>query len=95
MFEIDFKEHALAGLEKIRPFHARQILDAIEDNLRFEPERTSRTRIKRLRGRQRAMYRLRVGDFRVFYDVLESVVSVVAVLHKDETPRFYEQGEEP
>jgi mRNA-degrading endonuclease RelE of RelBE toxin-antitoxin system len=76
-------------------FHAAQVLEAVETHLRLEPERTSKTTIKRLRGRQRATFRLRVGEYRVFYDVLEDVVSVVAILHKDEPPRFYEQGEEP
>jgi mRNA-degrading endonuclease RelE of RelBE toxin-antitoxin system len=36
-----------------------------------------------------------VGDYRVFYDVLEDVVSVVAILHKQESLKFYEKGEEP
>ena len=95
MFDIEFKREALSALRKMKSFYAKQILDAVEIDLRFEPERTSKTRIKRLRGRQRATFRLRAGDYRVFYDVVENVVSVVAILHKDETPKFYEQGEEP
>jgi mRNA-degrading endonuclease RelE of RelBE toxin-antitoxin system len=39
------------------------------------------------------VFRLRVGDYRIFFDVLEDVVSVVAILHKDETPEFYAEGE--
>jgi len=95
MFDIECKAEAVAALRKIKSFWARQILDAIESHLRLEPERTTRTTIKRLRGKQQATFRLRVRDYRVFYDVLENVVSVVAVLHKDETPKFHEQGEEP
>ena len=94
MFHIEFKGEALAALRRLKAFYAQQILDAVESQLRFEPERTSRTRIKRLRGKQHATFRLRVGDYRIFYDVMESVVSVVAILHKKETPKFYEQGEE-
>lgn len=67
------------------------IMDAIEAHLRYEPERTSRSRIQRLRGLQDATYRLRAGDFRVFYDVREGRVSVVAVLHKSETAAFYRE----
>jgi mRNA-degrading endonuclease RelE of RelBE toxin-antitoxin system len=93
MFEIEFKREALAALRKMKSIRAQQVLDAVESHLRHEPERTSRTRIKRLRGKQRAVFRLRAGDYRVFYDVLEDVVSVVAVLHKDETPEFYAEGE--
>jgi mRNA-degrading endonuclease RelE of RelBE toxin-antitoxin system len=50
----------------------------------------SRSRIKRLRGRSTATYRLRVGNFRVFYDVDEAEVRVIAVLHKKNTAAFYE-----
>ena len=67
------------------------ILDVIETHLRHEPDRVSRSRIKRLRGRQTATYRLRVGDYRVFYDIAEDEVVVIAVLHKRETAEFYQQ----
>jgi mRNA-degrading endonuclease RelE of RelBE toxin-antitoxin system len=95
MFEIELKSEALLSLRKMKSYHAKQILDAMESHLRVEPERTSKTTIKKLRGKQRTTFRLRAGDFRVFYDVVGTVVNVVAILHKDETPRFYEQGEEP
>ncbi len=95
MFELELKDEALSALRKIKPFHAQQILDAVQSHLRLEPERTSRTSIKRLRGKQRVAYRLRAGDYRVFYDVVENVVSVILILHKDETSKFYEQGEKP
>ena len=63
----------------------------LEKHLRHEPDRVSRSRIKRLRGRQAATYRLRVGDYRVFYDVAEAEVVVIAVLHKRETAKFYRE----
>jgi mRNA-degrading endonuclease RelE of RelBE toxin-antitoxin system len=46
---------------------------------------------KRLRGRHSATYRLRVGEFRVFYDVAQTQVIVVAVLHKRDTAAFYQE----
>lgn len=49
-----------------------------------EPRKTSRSRIKRLRGLQRPQYRLRVGEVRVFYDVTGSVVEILAILAKPE-----------
>jgi mRNA-degrading endonuclease RelE of RelBE toxin-antitoxin system len=95
MFDVEFKSEAIAALRKMKPYFARQILDAVDTHLRHEPERTSKTRIKKLRGKQQATFRLRVGSYRVFYDVLENLVSVSAILHKDKTPKFCEQGEEP
>src|SRR5262249_29995995 len=36
-----------------------------------------------------AAYRLRVGNYRVFYDVAEKEAVVISVLHKQETASFY------
>jgi len=83
----------MEALREMKRFHAREVLDAVESHLRFEPERTSKSAIKRLRGRQQATYRLRVGEYRVFYDVEEERVTVLAILHKKETAAFYERGE--
>ena len=57
---------------------------AVEIHLRHEPEKTSRSRIKRLRGRRRPQYRLRVGEIRVFYDVSGSTVEILAIVTKSE-----------
>jgi mRNA-degrading endonuclease RelE of RelBE toxin-antitoxin system len=53
-------------------------------HLRFEPTKVSRSRIKRLRGISRPQYRLRVGDIRVFYDVTETTVEILAIITKAE-----------
>jgi mRNA-degrading endonuclease RelE of RelBE toxin-antitoxin system len=89
MFEVVVQPTALRQLRHLRRVDAVAILDAIDHHLGHEPERPSRSRIKRLRGPQRATYRLRVGDYRAFYDVSESRVTVVAILHKRETGTFY------
>ena len=52
-------------------------------HLRFEPMRVSRSRIKRLRGLRKPQYRLRVGGIRVFYDVTEREVHVLAIITKE------------
>jgi mRNA interferase RelE/StbE len=89
MFRIVVRPHAAAQIRRVRRVDAVAILDAIETHLRHEPERLSRSRIKRLRGSEAATYRLRIGDYRVFYDVAEAEVVVIAVLHKRETAEFY------
>ena len=83
-FEIDVTESAKADLDAIRPYYRRQILDAMESHLSVTPTRESRSRIKRLQLLDVPAYRLRVGDFRVFYDVEESLgtVTVLRVLNK-------------
>ena len=90
MFDVVVRPTALRQLRRLRRVDAVAILDALDLYLRHEPDRPNRTRIKRLRGKQDATYRLRVGEYRVFYDVGESVVTVI-VLHKRDTALFYRE----
>jgi len=91
MFEIIFKPEAIRQLRKIKRYYARAILDAIARHLKEEPEKTSRTSIKRLRGQQDTAFRLRVQDYRIFYDVIEDRVEIVQILHTSETQAFYRE----
>ena len=69
-------------LRALRAHERATVADAMERHLRHEPTRTSRSRIKRLRGLSQPQYRLRVGDVRVFYDVTAQQVEVLAVVSK-------------
>jgi len=44
-----------------------------------------------LRGNQQSTYRLRVGEYRVFYDVSEGQVIASTVLHKRNTATLYRE----
>jgi mRNA interferase RelE/StbE len=83
-FEIILSPDAGKALAAL-PAHTRsQVRDEIKVHLRYEPRKLSRSRIKRLRGLERPQYRLRVGEMRVFYDVTEAEVHVLAVISKAE-----------
>ena len=58
------------------------VRDAMERHLGLQPTRVSKSRIKRLRGLAQPQYRLRVGEIRVFYDVGEERVEVLAIVTK-------------
>jgi mRNA-degrading endonuclease RelE of RelBE toxin-antitoxin system len=75
----------------LRAHERAQALDAIERFLRHEPTRVSRSRIKRLRGLRQPQFRLRVGETRVFYDVTETTVQVLAVVSKEQSQAWLEQ----
>jgi mRNA interferase RelE/StbE len=60
------------------------IREAIETHLRHEPKKTSRSRIKRLRGLRQPQFRLRIEDVRVFYDVTGENVEILAIVTKSE-----------
>jgi mRNA interferase RelE/StbE len=81
-FEIIFAPSAVGDLRSLPSHQRSEVRDAIETHLRFEPEKLSRSRIKRLRGLERPQFRLRVGEIRVFYDVTESAVEILAIVSK-------------
>ena len=69
-----------------------EVQDATERNLRHQPTKTSKSRIKRLRGLSRPQYRLRVGDdIRVFYDVTEDTVEVLAIVPESQADQWLER----
>jgi mRNA-degrading endonuclease RelE of RelBE toxin-antitoxin system len=78
MFRIELTPEAADDLESMRTFDARRVVAAIESQLTHEPTRETRNR-KRLRPNELAEWELRVDVFRVFYDVLDEVVKIVAI----------------
>ena len=89
MFEIRFAESVEDDLRKIRVYYRNRILDSIEEQLTHEPETATRNRklLENLTPPWQTVapiWELRVGDYRVFYDVsaAESVVYVRAVRKK-------------
>ncbi len=58
---------------------------AINAHLESRPTRESKSRIKRLRALDHPQYRLRVGDIRVFYDVIGSEVVILGMIEKSAT----------
>jgi mRNA interferase RelE/StbE len=81
-YEIVLSQDAVHDLRRLTARDRATVRDALELHLRFEPTKTSRSRIKRLRGLAQPQYRLRVDDFRVFYDVVGEEVQVLAILSK-------------
>jgi mRNA interferase RelE/StbE len=81
-FEIILAPEAIRDLEKLRANLRAEVRDAIERYLRSRPTVTSKARIKRLRGASRPQFRLRVRDVRVFCDVVDSEVHVLAIVSK-------------
>lgn len=75
MFEIEFTPEALDDLKALKKYEQVQVLEAIETSLRYQPTEKARSR-KRLRPNEVAEWELRVGKFRVLYNVDEPVRSV-------------------
>lgn len=64
---------------------------ALEVHLRHEPTKESKSRIKRLRELAHPQYRLRVDDYRIFYDVTGNLVMVHAIVPKDQADDWLAQ----
>ncbi len=94
-FEILLAPGAVRQLRSLRPDVRSGVRGAIERHLRHEPKKVSKSRIKRLRGLDRPQYRLRVGEIRVFYDVTEAIVEVVAVVSKAQAEAWLQQEASP
>jgi mRNA interferase RelE/StbE len=80
--EIILAPSAVRELGALRADVRGRVRDAIERHLRHEPAKVSKSRIKRLRGLDRPQYRLRVDEVRVFYDVEENTVQILAIVAK-------------
>jgi len=89
MFTILYEEAAEDDLRAFRAYDVRRVLDEVDTQLMTEPLTPSRRR-KRLEGlirpwnSIRPVWQLRVGNFRVFYDVDEERQAVIvrAIRHK-------------
>jgi len=90
-FEILLAPEAVEDLRKLKAGERTAVKEALETHLRHEPTKTSRSRIKRLRGVARPQYRLRVEEVRVFYDVSSSTVEVLAIVPKPEAESWLAQ----
>ncbi len=93
--EIILSPEAVDDLGDLKANIRAAVRDTIEQHLRHEPTKTSKSRIKRLRGLSRPQYRLRVGDIRVFYDVTPKTVEILAIIPKNAAKKWLEKAGEP
>ena len=94
-FAVVLAHEAVEDLRRLTANVQSIVRTALETHLRDEPEKTSRSRIKRLRGVLRPQYRLRVGEIRVFYDVSGTTVEVLAIVAKSEAESWLAQFGNP
>ena len=89
MYDITYSEGVIDDLARIPTSRRTEILDRIEVQLKHQPTRQTRNR-KILVGlvppweHVDPIWELRVGDYRIFYDVdeAESTVAIRAIRHK-------------
>jgi mRNA interferase RelE/StbE len=94
-FEIVLAPEAVADFKSLKANVRADLGAAFETHLRHEPTKVSRSRIKRLRGLSKPQYRLRVGEVRVFYDVTQTTVEILAIVAKLEADSWLAQFAKP
>ena len=91
-YEIIFTPEAREDMLALRAHERKKVLDAIEIHLRYEPEKVSKSRIKRLEAMESPQYRLRIDEIRAFYDVIYitavDTIEILAVKEKAEAMRW-------
>jgi mRNA-degrading endonuclease RelE of RelBE toxin-antitoxin system len=91
MFTLEFSEMVAEHLRELRAFDRKQILDQIDAQLTHQPTEETRNK-KRLVGlippweHVGPVWELRIGEFRVFYDVYEEELRVVVRAIRLEPP---------
>jgi mRNA-degrading endonuclease RelE of RelBE toxin-antitoxin system len=90
-YEILFAPEAVQDFKRLSARDRSPVKEAIEKHLRYEPQKISKSRIKKLQGMSRPQYRLRVDEIRVFYDVVEATVEVLAIIPKSKATEWLEE----
>ena len=90
-YDIILAPEAVEDLHQLKANIRATVRAALASHLRHQPTRVSKSRIKRLRGLRRPQYRLRVDDIRVFYDVQEQVVEILAIINKSQAEAWLAQ----
>ena len=88
-YEILFAPEAVEDFRNLAADVRAEVRENIERHLRHDPTKTSRSRIKRMRGLSRPQFRLRVGDnVRVFFDVSPCKVEILGIVSKSDVVQW-------
>jgi len=93
-YKIILAPEAVQDLKLLDAYQRAKIKDFIEVHLRHEPTKSSKSRIKRLRGLRHPQYRLRIDDFRIFYDIDEDRVEILAIILKSKASEWLKKAGE-
>lgn len=87
-YSIEVSTHAEREISKLPHAIALLILEEIRARLSTDPIRETKTRIKRLTGFSPPLYRLRVGDYRIYYRIAPPRVVILGIFHKKDSDRW-------
>jgi mRNA-degrading endonuclease RelE of RelBE toxin-antitoxin system len=93
-FDIEFSPRAFENLKRLRKHDQQILIDAIAAQLTQQPDKPTRHR-KKMEDNKIAPWELRVGDFRVFFDIdLKKTVVIILAIGKKSHNVLRIDGEE-
>ena len=93
-YQIILAPEAVQDLKSLDAHDRAKVKDLIEGHLRHTPTKVSKSRIKKLRGLRHPQYRLRIDEIRVFYDIEESTVQILAIIPKSKAAQGLQEAGE-
>jgi mRNA-degrading endonuclease RelE of RelBE toxin-antitoxin system len=90
-YEIILAPEAVQDLKSLDAHNRAKVKDLIEEHLRHTPTKISKSRIKRLRGLRHPQYRLRIDEIRIFYDIEEDTVQILAIIPKSKAAQWLQE----
>jgi mRNA interferase RelE/StbE len=93
-YEIILSPEAVDDFKRLDAHVRAKVKDLLEIHLRHEPRKTSKSRIKQLKGINHPQFRLRIDDIRVFYDVDKNQVEILAIILKSKAHEWLENAGE-
>lgn len=87
-FRVLFSPHAQREIEELEVSDALQLTRDIKTYLETSPLPFGKTRIKKLADFTPPLYRLRSGDFRVYYRIVAKEVVILAITHKKDSEKL-------
>ena len=93
-YEIILAPEAVQDLKLLDAYQRTRIKDLVEVHLRHGPTRTSKSRIKKLKGLRHPQYRLRIDDFRIFYDIEENRIEILSIILKSKANEWLKKAGE-
>ena len=87
-FRIIFAPEAAQDFRALSARDRGLVRDGINAHLGAQPDKVSKSRIKRLRDLIQPQYRLRIGDIRVYYDLEGYDVLVLGIVTKADSEKW-------
>lgn len=91
-YEIILSPEAVEDLKQLNAHIRAMVKDLVEVHLRHQPTKVSKSRIKRLKGLRHPQYRLRIDEIRIFYDVEENRVEILAIIPKSKATEWLKKA---